>query len=256
MEQDCTRAGVDCVTSLTVEVNKNDEAASKAPEDPDIAGLKPTRSPNTAPASPFAITLPECQTRLTDREAGFQNFNTKLTSIKQDVYRVQESLKAVEEASQAILSKETAFSTELIEMNKLLAAAQERANLLTAWENDETHVRSQLSDLFNTLEKDVLIDSKQLLAMSDTLRKSLRKMEIVHDQTSQILTRVADAESGMYTWAFNVTAKVNEHTNRVVSLAQETQFRMDQVSSSKIITDSLVDIVAKCKSSESLNFIF
>jgi hypothetical protein len=247
VQQDCTRPGVECVDSLTGEVNKNAQTAAAAAPDPDISGLNPTRAPNSAPASPFAITLPECQARLTDREAGFQNFNVQLNSMKADVYRVQDALKAVEESTQTILQKETAFSTELIEMNKLLASAQERANLLTAWENDETHVRSQLSDLFNTLEKDVLVDSKQLLGMSDTLRQALRKMEIVHDETSQVLTKVADAESAMYVWAFNATSKVNDHTNRVVSIAQETQFRMDQVTSAKIITDTLLEIVERCR---------
>ena len=242
INQDCNVAGVNCVTSLAGSVNTQVQAASGSFGSSSIAGG------SVGTVSPFGITLPQCSALYSERTAGFNHFASALDTIRNDVYIVQSTLTDVEASTQAILTTETGFSTKLIAVSELLANATERGNLLMSWQQEEAQVRTELSDLYAALDKNVLIDSRQLVAMTASLRNALSNMQTVVDKTNQIVSKVADAETAMYGWAYNVTSKVNLHTTRVVSLAQQTQFSINQVASQNIISQNLLTLFNTCKS--------
>ena len=241
----CTADGVDCVTSLGAQVNAQIVASSTT---------TPTTEGTSTPV--FGLDLTSCIQALENRNTGFQNFDSYLLTTQRDVFNLQAVLTDIEENADTILTTETGFSTTLIEMASLLENATERASLLLNWETTESAVRYQLRDLFNTLQKDILTDTDQLLSMDKTLRNALNEMEITADRAKQVLTTVADQQVNQYNWAFNVTSKINLHNTRIVALAQEIQFRLDEVSSQQIIIESLSSLVQSSKCPYHALFIF
>lgn len=233
---DCAADGVDCVSSLSAQVN--DQASSKE-------NVAPTIDP-TATAV-FGLDLASCIQALENRNAGFQTFDSYLLKTQSDVFTLQSVLTEIENNANAILTTETGFSTTLIGVADLLQNGTERASKLLEWETAESAVRYQLRDLFNSLQKDILTDTETLLSMDKTLRNALNQMQVTSDQARKVLITVADQQANQYHWAYNVTSKVNLHNTRVVALAQEVQFRLDEVTNEQIVIESLHSLINDSK---------
>ena len=232
----CQKHGVECVGSPS-EAAKNMNTTS-------AAGTAPQSSDK--PPGVAALTLDECKERLADREQGFYAFSTALDKTKGDtVPRVQQSLVVAEEAVLGILKRQTDYSSELIEVNKLIQSGTDRAQTLLSWEKDETSVRGQLRILFDKLEKEVLADGQRVSDVSKTLRDSVRKMQVMNDKTSQIMIKVADAQTATYQWAYNATQMINLQTRRVAGLAEELKVRDEEVGNAKIVTNSLLKLLTE-----------
>jgi hypothetical protein len=232
----CNRAGVDCVTGLQSQVNQQTLGNNN-------------NGPPTSNGQPlvFGLDLTSCVQALENRNDGFQTFDNYLIKTQSDIFSLQSILTSVETNSETILSTETNFSTVLMGVGQLMQNATERATALLNWEMSESNVRTQMRDLYNTLEKDILADSAQLLKMDQALRAALNSMQVKHDRAKQVLTQVGNLETNLFRWAFNVTEKINLHNTRVVSLAQELQFRLDEVTSQQIIARTLSDLVTSSK---------
>ena len=195
----------------------------------------------------FGLDLPTCIQAIENRNAGFQTFDNYLIKTQQDVINLQTVLMSVESNAKTVLDTETDFSTTLVDLAALLEGATERSAKLLAWETTEAAVRFQLRDLFSALEVEINADSASLQKSDKALRNSLNQMESTHDRAKQVLLQIADLEMNQYEWAHNVTSKINLHNLRIIAMAQEVQFRHDEVESNSMLTTQLEDLITESK---------
>ena len=228
--QECVRNNLTCVPSLSGYVNaalvNGSSFNFSRPVDVGQTSLQ-------GGASPLSFTINECAKVLEGRLLSFDSFKASSETIWDDVSAVQTAMVGVQEAAQSVLASESEFAAQLDETNDLFKGTTDRVAALSEWLDGEKVVRNQLTDVFTTLDKNVIKTSKEVLLTTSALRDALHKMQIVNDHATMILTGVGDAETVMYEWAFNVSEAVNQHTVNLVTVAQTLQYRSTQVKNVK-----------------------
>ena len=206
-------------------------------------------SPNTSTVgtanTPMSFTINECAQILQDRLSSFTDFEATTDTVWNDISDTQKSMTAVEQVARDILAAESQFSTQLDQTVDFFQNNTDRAGQLADWVDGEKVIRNQLTDLYTALDKKVRDDSQQVVLTVSSVRDALRKMQVVHDHATKVLTAVGDAETQMYEWAFNVSQKINSHTVSLVAVAQTLQYRKTQVSAVKDANVNLNWIVSQ-----------
>lgn len=229
---DCTGASLtNCIrNSLSQVVNDALTNRSGSVNFSNPVTQKTTLSSLQSDGTPMSMTINQCAQILQDRLASFQSFNTSSEKLWTDVVSTQSLMTAVEKNANDILSTESGFATKLTQINSLFQSVTDRSGELSDWINGEKVFRNQLTDIYTQLDQKVRTDSSNVLLTASAIRDALFKMQSVHDHATKVLTAVGDAESHMYEWAGNVSSKMNTHTVDLVSIAQTTQFRSNQLS--------------------------
>jgi len=177
----------------------------------------------------YGMTLGQCVKNLETTSANVKVYQANIEQMKKVVTSSQDKVKGAEGIAQELWNKETAFSGELQNLYVLYNDVAVRSNTLEKWMNDEKVVRDQLATVYRVLDQKSVRQSEELFGLTSTLRNALSKMQAIHDHVSQVLTSVANAETAMYEWAYNVTVKVNSQTTKIVNLAEGLEYRIQQV---------------------------
>ena len=229
VNNDCARLGT-CLGSPIAATNAALAGANSALSSTGLGGTSLASSSGT---SPMSMSINDCANLLIGQLEAVQNVQSLNDEIWSDVSSIQGALTSVEDSVKDLLTTQSDYATELSQVGNIMNDATKRATNLTTWLSGQKVIRSQLTNLFTQLNTRVLKNSNTILVTTSSLRDALNKMQVVHDNATQILQAVGDAETDMYEWAANVTQKVNSHTVDLVGIAQTLQYRRNQLSSVK-----------------------
>ncbi|KAF4664027.1 hypothetical protein FOL47_005337 [Perkinsus chesapeaki] len=269
VDRDCERDGMDCVSSLTGTVSAQFAKAKVdlAPNDPQGVDLadqakdpgffsndmkemlkrrdeSQTQSElNLEGQTIFGMNLDTCVDTLEDAVGRYKVFEGQVFQVEKNVEQSESRVRAVIDLSKVVDSKGSTFDKEIESIFDLYNNVAVRANTLEKWMADEKTVRDHLSSVYRILEAKSAQQAGELEEMRVILASAVTKMEGIHSHVSKVLTAVANAETAMYEWAYNVTVKVNAQTTKIVNVAQGMEYRVAQIDNAEIETARMANLL-------------
>ncbi|KAF4663363.1 hypothetical protein FOZ61_001711 [Perkinsus olseni] len=259
VDRDCERDGMDCVSSLTDTVSaqftraKVDLAPTRA-QDVDLDQAKKpgffskdmkemlkrrdrsqTQSElDSEGQTIFGMNLDTCVDTLEGAVGRYKVFEGQVISVENNVVQSESRVRAVVDLSKVVDKEGSTFHLEIDKLFDLYNNVAVRANTLEKWMADEKTVRDHLSSVYRILQAKSVQQEGELEEMRVILSNAVKKMQGIHSHVSKVLTAVANAETAMYEWAYNVTVKVNAQTTKIVNLAQGMEYRIAQIDNAEI----------------------
>ncbi|EER19692.1 hypothetical protein Pmar_PMAR012680 [Perkinsus marinus ATCC 50983] len=231
VDRDCEKDGMDCVSSLTDSVSAQFTRAKVdlVPTSDQDLDLDQAKIPGF-----FSKDM---------RENYFQVFEAEVIGVENNVVQSESRIRAVVDLSKVVDKEGSTFHLEIDKLFDLYNNVAVRyfpvntdsgTNTLEKWMSDEKTVRDHLSSVYRILEAKTVQQEGELEEMRVVLSNAVQKMQGIHSHVSKVLTAVANAETAMYEWAYNVTVKVNSQTTKIVNLAQGMEYRIAQIDNAEI----------------------
>lgn len=178
------------------------------------------------------MTLDTCISSLQATLPAYREFAAELTSTMATIASSERTLSAVQSVTKALVSQEAEFTSRVARLRVLYNALAARSNTLAAWMQQEISVRDRLSVYLNTLYELHATEKSKLLEMTDALAAATRKLGNVESRSSAEIGKIANAQLALFVWSYEVTQAVDTHTVKLDSLAENTKFRVTQISTS------------------------